>query len=319
MKKFNELEDIQQFKMIKEDLLDYRELANVTSNGINYPIVGITIGTKKKNVPTFGIFAGVHGLERVGTHIAIAFLNNLTNRLRWDQELRKEFENFRIVMIPLINPAGMNEVRRSNHNGVDLMRNSPVESDHKTPLLLGGHTYSPKLPWYRGNPDKMEVETQTVVDFVKEEMFNSPFSMSIDLHSGFGMKDRLWYPYAKTKSPFPLKPEIRRMRELLDTSLPHHIYHIEQQSESYTTSGDLWDYLFDLNNDNPQKKGIFIPWTLELGSWLWVKKNPLQILSTLGMFNPVKQHRFDRVMRRHLLLFDFLIQATKNNSAWLIK
>jgi len=316
MKNFTELKDILHFKNLNDDLVNYQELSTVTSNGITYPIIGMTIGSKKKDVPTFGIFAGVHGLERVGTHIAIVFLNNLTSRLKWDRELRSSFENFRIVTIPLINPAGMNEVRRSNHNGVDLMRNSPIESDHKTPMLLGGHTISPKLPWYRGNTNSMEVETQTVVDFVKEEMFNSPFSMSIDLHSGFGMKDRLWYPFAKSKELFPLSPEIKRMRELLDTSLPHHIYHIEQQSDSYTTNGDLWDYLFELNSNDPNKKGLFIPWTLELGSWLWVKKNPLQILSALGMFNPVKQHRFDRVMRRHLLLFDFMIQATKNNEAW---
>ncbi|CAH2929990.1 MAG: FIG011155: Zinc carboxypeptidase-related protein [uncultured Paraburkholderia sp.] len=49
--------------------------------------------------------------------------------------------------------------------------------------------------------------------------------------------------------------------------------------------------------------------TLELGSWLWIKKNPRQLFSRQGFFNPVKAHRTARVLRRHANLLDFLARG----------
>lgn len=317
MKVFNELQDIQNLAKIDDPLISTKIIETISFGNKEYPIISFSIGSNSPDVPVFGIFAGVHGLERVGTHLAITYLNNLFSRLSWDFELRESFKNFRIVSIPLINPAGMDLIKRSNANGVDLMRNAPVESDAKKKSLLSGHRISPLLPWYRGaDPQKMEQETLAVIKFCQEQMLNSKFSMSIDLHSGFGLRDRLWYPFARTKNPFPLSYKIEQLERLLNKTLPHHIYKIEQQSDSYTTSGDLWDYIFDVYWAEKTDDKIFIPLTLELGSWLWVKKNPLQIFSILGLFNPIRKHRFDRVMRRHLLLFDFLGQAIKNHKHW---
>ena len=63
--------------------------------------------------------------------------------------------------------------------------------------------------------------------------------------------------------------------------------------------------------------GVFLPLTLEMGSWLWVKKNPRQLFSRLGMFNPVIAHREQRVLRRHLPLLDFLLRAALSHARWL--
>lgn len=315
MRDFKEIQDIFALTNFSDPLIRYHYLDHVGEK--KYPIIGFSIGSDSPDVPTFGLFGGVHGLERVGTHLAITYLNNLFIRLSWDNELRESFKKFRLVSIPLINPAGMDLIQRSNANGVDLMRNCPVEADSHSAPLLGGHRITPLLPWYRGKlGSDLEAETQAVIKFVQDEMLSSPFSVSIDLHSGFGMRDRLWYPYARTKSPFPLTTQVQNLKSLLDKTLPHHIYKVEQQSDSYTTSGDLWDYIFDLQHNNSENKNVYIPLTLELGSWLWVKKNPLQVLSLLGLFNPVRKHRFERVMRRHILLFDFLVQATKNHKYW---
>ena len=62
---------------------------------------------------------------------------------------------------------------------------------------------------------------------------------------------------------------------------------------------------------------VFLPFTLEMGSWLWVKKNPRQLLSLFGLFNPILPHRLTRVLRRHLTLFDFLLHATASHQQWL--
>jgi hypothetical protein len=61
---------------------------------------------------------------------------------------------------------------------------------------------------------------------------------------------------------------------------------------------------------------IFLPLTLEMGSWIWIKKNPRQLFSRLGIFNPLIDHRQQRVLRRHLALLDFLSRAACSHHRW---
>jgi hypothetical protein len=75
----------------------------------------------------------------------------------------------------------------------------------------------------------------------------------------------------------------------------------------------LWDYAYD----RAQPHRLFLPMTLELGSWLWIKKNPRQLFSRDGMFNPIKAHRTARVLRRHVSLFDFLGRLAFAPERWL--
>ncbi len=90
--------------------------------------------------------------------------------------------------------------------------------------------------------------------------------------------------------------------EIHDDTLPHHRFVLEPQSRQYLTHGDLWDHLYLRACDRP---GMFLPLTLEMGSWLWIKKNPRQIFSRHGIFNPVIAHRQQRVLRRHVALARF--------------
>jgi hypothetical protein len=64
-------------------------------------------------------------------------------------------------------------------------------------------------------------------------------------------------------------------------------------------------------------KPMFLPMTLEMGSWRWVKKNPRQFFNLLGLFNPMIPHRIQRVLRRHITLMEFLIRATVSYENWL--
>ncbi len=316
MSTFEELQRLQKIYNYKNPLVSIENLANVQVKDHQFPLVGLTIGTDDKTAPTFGLFAGVHGLEKVGTHVALHFIETLLEQLEWDKELQDRFKKMRLVSIPMINPAGVFLNRRSNANGVDLMRNAPVEASGNAPFLLSGHRYGSWLPWFRGNSPEMEQESQAVVQFVKKEMFQSKYAVSLDIHSGFGAKDRLWYPYAKTTDPFPMLSEALKFKALLDKSFPHHVYAIEAQAESYTTNGDLWDYLFDLHYETENQKNIYMPWCLEMGSWMWIKKNPRQLFSALGPFNPVQPHRYKRIMRRHFILLDFFLRSTMNYENW---
>jgi hypothetical protein len=220
-----------------------------------------------------------------------------------------------VIVVPLVNPVGMALRRRANGNGVDLMRNAPGAAAGGTPLI-GGHRLTRRLPWYmgpRGAP--MEREAAALVELVERELFAAPFSIALDVHSGFGLVDRLWYPYARTLAPPADLPALSALTRLLDDTLPNNVYRVEQTAQVYTIRGDLWDHLYDRRR--AAGPGMLLPLTLEMGSWAWVRKNPWQGFSSLGRFNPVKPHRLRRTLRRHLPLLDFLLHATASHARWL--
>lgn len=282
------------------------------------PVYGITLGSQAADAPAIGFFGGVHGVERVGTQIVLSYLRTTVERLRWDPQFRQQLRHVRLVFMPMVNPGGIWRRTRANPNGVDLMRNAPIEAMGPVPLLVGGHRLSPRLPWYRGRAGApMEAEAAALCDYARRELMSAPFSLSIDVHSGFGARDRLWFSYARTHRPIDHLAEVYALQLLFDRTHPyHHDYLIEPQSVNYTTHGDLWDFLYDEQRQaRPQR--VFLPFTLELGSWLWVKKNPRQLLQFFGLFNPVLRHRLKRVLRQHTVLFDFAVRAAACRERWL--
>jgi hypothetical protein len=262
-----------------------------------------------------GFFGGVHGLERIGAEVVMAYLQNIATRLRWDGTLHRQLETVRLVFMPLVNPGGIWRGTRANPNGVDLMRNAPVTSEERVPWLIGGQQISPQLPWFRGEPGgPMEAESQAVCEVVTQELLSRRFSLSVDCHSGFGVNDRIWFPYAHTRAPIPHLAEMHALKDLLQETLCNYRYIFEPQSRQYLAHGDLWDHLY--LRSQQQADRIFLPVTLEMGSWTWVKKNPRQFFSRLGMFNPLIEHRQQRVLRRHLPLLEFFVRAASSHTRW---
>lgn len=290
-------------------------LAYSASGDQRLPIYKITFGNPDPQAPVLGIVGGVHGLERIGAQVCVSLLSSLSELSQWDESLQQTLQKIRIFFIPTVNPIGILNKTRCNPQGVDLMRNAPVDADNPQ-FLLGGHRYSRKLPWYRGAEGApMELEAQTLVDCIQQEIAQSRLAITLDLHSGFGLQDRLWFPYAKTVKPYPDLHLCHALKELLDRTYPHHFYRFEPQAQNYTTHGDLWDYLYDNHRAVPAP-GVYVPLCLEMGSWLWVKKNPWQIFSAEGPFNPLKGHRHKRTLRRHNTLMEFLIRAVSSPQAW---
>lgn len=320
-RKFRELNHIYALEKRVKSKGRVRVLTEISCGNQTFPIHTFQFGTEDKTAPTFVILGGVHGIEKVGTHISLYFLRSFLQQMTWDSNFNLRLKENRIIFIPLVNPGGMYMNRRSNPQGVDLMRNSPVEAIDEVPFLVGGHRYGPWLPWYRGDKNSpLEPETRAVVDFFKKELFQARILQSVDIHSGFGRLDRLWYPYAKTKGAFPERANVRKVSRLLKRTYPYNVYRVERQSKIYTTHGDLWDYLFDeyqaVNQKKEEHPAVFLPWTLELGSWAWVRKNPKQIFSALGGFNPMLPHRYKRIMRRHGSLLEFLFRSTCEWKSW---
>ena len=311
-----ELQEIDELLDAGRGLLTRRVHAEVVVGTHRLPLQSLTLGNPDRAVPGIGFFGGVHGLERIGAEVVIAFLRMLTMRLRWDSSLHRQLETLRLVFMPIVNPGGMLLATRANPNGVDLMRNAPLDAQQPVPFLLGGHRRSNRLPWYRGPLGAvMEAESATLCSVVTDELLGREFSMAIDCHSGFGVRDRLWFPYAHSAAPIACLAEFHALQQILDESQPHHRYVFEPQSAQYLAHGDLWDHLHLQSLREPSPR-LFLPLTLEMGSWGWVKKNPRQLFSRHGIFNPLIEHRRQRVLRRQMALLDFVMRAASGHARW---
>ena len=296
--------------------LDVKVIRQVTTpNGSSFPVYSIALGNPSSEVPAVGFFGGVHGLERIGAEVVIAFLQNVVMRLSWDATLNRQLESLRLVFMPIVNPGGMWLGTRANPRGVDLMRNAPISAIDQVPFLVGGQRISSGLPWYRGRAgDPLEAESEALCEVVASELLGHRFSIALDCHSGFGVRDRLWFPYAHTRKPIQHLAEMHALKAIFWQAYNHHQYVFEPQSLQYLAHGDLWDYLYLRACRNADK--VFLPLTLEMGSWLWIKKNPRQLFSRLGIFNPLIEHRQQRVLRRHVSLLDFLTRAASGHAHW---
>lgn len=313
---FNELLELESIIRDGGSQLETHVACEVTVGAKTFPVHVVALGNPDPDVPVVGFFGGFHGLERIGTDVVLAYLRSLVRRLPWDSVLHRQLESVRLVFMPIVNPGGMWRGTRANPNGVDLMRNAPMEATEKVPFMFGGQRLSSRLPWFRGPlAGQMEQENEAVCEVVRKEFFGRTFGIAIDCHSGFGVSDRIWFPYAHTARPIAHLPEMHALKEIYDQTHPNHRYVFEPQSCQYLAHGDLWDYLYQQASSLPET--TFLPLTLEMGSWLWVKKNPRQLFSRHGIFNPLIEHRQHRVLRRHVAWLDFLARAACGYRLWI--
>lgn len=313
--KFPELEQLEQIIELFGNRARTEVIEQVQYQALEFSIHCITLGSNRPDVPVLAFFGGVHGLEKIGSEVILSYMQTLSQLLDWDEEFQARLEKSRLVFVPIVNPVGVYLGTRSNGNGVDLMRNSPVESVGAT-RIYSGHRLTPRLPWYRGSETAMEIEALALCRVVDQQLFKSPLSIALDLHSGFGIRDRLWFPYASRQSPFARIAEMLALKELFDRCYRHHIYKIEPTSIEYVINGDLWDYLFDNFMQRFPTGRLFLPLTLEMGSWLWLRKSPLHLFSRHGLFHPLLPHRQQRIFRRHFMLFDFLHRCLLYPEQW---
>jgi Zinc carboxypeptidase len=313
--KFAELEQLERIIEQLGDKAHTEVIEQISYKNKTFPIHCVSIGSSRPDVPVLAFFGGIHGLEKIGSEVILSYMQTISQLLDWDEEFLTRLEHSRLIFVPLVNPVGVYIGTRCNGNGVDLMRNSPIEGVGDT-RIYSGHRLSPLLPWYRGDQHTMEKEAQALCRVVEKYLFNSPLSIVLDLHSGFGIRDRLWFPYAYRKTPFNFIVETMALKELFDRCYQHHIYKIEPTCQEYVISGDLWDYLLDDFVQRFANQGLFLPLTLEMGSWLWLRKSPTHLFSRHGLFHPLLPHRQQRIYRRHFSLFDFLHRSLLSPQKW---
>jgi hypothetical protein len=316
-KDFPELDLLEKIIAQLGDYAQVEILGTVPYKKTEFPLYCITLGSNRPDVPVLAYFGGVHGLEKIGSEIIFAYLQTIVELLKWDDDFKAQLEKSRLLFFPLVNPVGVFCSTRSNGNGVDLMRNSSVKALGER-KFYSGQRLTPHLPWYQGNAEQMEIEAQALCEVVRRCTSQAPLTITVDLHSGFGIQDRLWFPYAYCKQPYPDIAEAFAWKQSFERCYPHHFYKIEPMSQEYVIEGDLWDYLYQEFLQNNDGQRFFLPLTLEMGSWLWLRKSPLHVFMRHGLFHPVLPHRQQRILRRHLILFDFLYRSLLNPHSWAI-
>lgn len=310
-----ELDELETLIQLHRDKLRVDVVGTVPHPKEELPVYVLEMGPTDPGAPVIAYIGGVHGRERIGTQVLLSYMRALLSRLDWDKALQDIVQRTRIVMMPIVNPGGMWNRTRGTLAGVDIMRNSPVEAESKVPFLLGGHRRGPHLPWYRGEEGaEMEPETRMLIDTIEERVLPHAFKISLDCHSGFGWTNRIWFPYAYSDKRIPDFAEVYAMRSIFRSAYPYHVHYIiEPQSVSYTTHGDVWDHLYLQAGQHP---GSFLPLTLEMGSWMWVRQSPWQLFYRLGLFNPISEHRRKHVLRQHLVLMNFLLHCADSWQRW---
>ena len=94
MKPFPELELIEKITRKLDKLgVDFERsvLSEVEYKNEKYPIHGFVMGSKDPKAPTIGIFGGVHGLEKIGTHIILNYMRSLAYRGTVNSFFRETF------------------------------------------------------------------------------------------------------------------------------------------------------------------------------------------------------------------------------------
>ena len=183
--KFPELEQLERIIEQLGDRAQTEVIERIQYQDHEFPIHCITLGSTRPDVPVLAFFGGVHGLEKIGSEVILSYMQTISQLLDWDEEFLARLEKSRLVFVPIVNPVGVYLGTRCNGNGVDLMRNSPVEGVGAT-RIYSGHRITPRLPWYRGDESKMEKEAQALCRVVR----STPVQLAVVHCPGFALRIR---------------------------------------------------------------------------------------------------------------------------------
>ncbi|MCX7632504.1 MAG: M14 family zinc carboxypeptidase [Turneriella sp.] len=293
-----------------QDFIRIRQLdfSSTTLDGLRFPIYLLEIGKKKAfGRDTVTLVSGVHGLETIAIRIHLDILRSMLDPHNPLFSPALFSGKLAIYSIPILNPAGVALQTRANARGVDLNRNSGIEAEKAVPFF-GGQSLSPKLPYFRGKT--LQRETRALYRFLREQLWPiSGIHTVLDLHSGYGRQSYLWWPYSFSNRRVPNAAVFGQIGADLAEKYPS--YRIGPMASSYQTHGDLWDRaLLDFEKAKAEsrvaKENLFLPLTLEIGTWEEIRKNPLRLVKKQKIFNPPQQNRKMYIREHRQILYDIV-------------
>lgn len=289
-----------------------------TKEGFRFPIHMVQIGKDsaiRKN--PVGLIAGVHGLETIGIQVLLDFMEYIVNPKSSGYIPEIKSGKVGILCLPIANPGGVALKRRANPGGVDLMRNSGIDAEHPTPFF-GGHKLTRRLPYFRGKG--LQPESRSLLRLMAEYFY--PITKTVlpvlDVHSGFGAIDRVWWPYAKTDTFCEDQSAYEKVADYLKNQCGHGNLEYGSQSDSYQANGDLWDLVYDQFKGVQRAKdsSLLLPFTLEIGTWSSIKEEPSRIFKKKGIFNPTKANRQETITRYRGFLRDYVMLSSTKPKNW---
>ena len=98
-----QLPELQQIETIiqnaSKEFLSHEILCHVFCDHDLLPVYALTLGNRAADIPCITFVAGIHGLERIGTQVVMAFLETLLKRLEWDLVFADILQQVRINVL----------------------------------------------------------------------------------------------------------------------------------------------------------------------------------------------------------------------------
>lgn len=130
----------------------------------------------EKALPKIFITSGVHGSEKASWYCTYEMMHQIAENWKSSPILEYLRWNFEIVLIPLVNVYGIDNISdpityngKINANGVDINRNYPV----------GWTTSEPGKIGYGGTEPLTEIESKAIYDYLN----NNDIAFAIDYHN----------------------------------------------------------------------------------------------------------------------------------------
>lgn len=178
---------------------DFVSVINMGNSHNGIPIKGIKLSKNPSNTAVF-IESGIHAREWIAPATATYILNELLTSQ--NSEIQSIANNFNWIIFPVVNPDGYkytfekDRMWRKNRNlfnwscwGVDLNRNYPFHWNET------GSSSDPCRYDFAGSSAASEIETQRLINFIKENLKNENIKTYLALHS---FSQLIMFPYGYT-------------------------------------------------------------------------------------------------------------------------
>jgi len=160
-------------------IFDY-EIIGKTKENREIFMTQVTLFKNTKYKPVFLLIANIHGDETIGREISLYLMNYLCVEYNRNPDIKKIVDNFRIYILPSLNPDGFERKlfgrwspSRYNSNGIDLNRNFPDQ--------------------FKTNNIQRELEVEAIMNWSKKNQVH----LSLSIHGGTLVVN---YPYDGPKT-----------------------------------------------------------------------------------------------------------------------
>ncbi|MED5370302.1 MAG: M14 family zinc carboxypeptidase [Myxococcota bacterium] len=190
-------------------------LLDLGESGEGRPILGLSIGPQ--DAPAFRILGAHHGDEAPSAELALAVAEAV---LGGEGAWAGLSESLHLVVVPVVNPDGLEAGSRYNASGVDLNRNYDYEWGEGA---------------FRGPAPFSEPETRAV----RTLSLYHPFHAGLSLHTG---ALNLGWPWNHTTELSPDEDRMAALGEAYARYCTHPDFYTTNGAAWYTTTGDTNDW-----------------------------------------------------------------------------